>query len=198
MKSFNRFKTMQGIGAVRTRLGLSQELFAMELGISRSMLSKVENKNRTLPTSALVKLAALEISLAGKQTIAVQQEPHPSELAEDYNNDHAPSLLHLQQKTCTAEAEKLQFQLDIMMIRYQQVLFSLDQVEQMIEENNANPGRFFPGLLEAHRYAMLRKLNKCSLPAQATLRHKIALQRAAAGLHAVTVRISGVDSIEDL
>ena len=60
MKGYRQLKKLQGIGATRLRLGLTQELFALELGMSRSLLSKVENRERSLPLAALAKLSEME------------------------------------------------------------------------------------------------------------------------------------------
>lgn len=58
MKASKEFKIMQGIGAVRLRLGLTQKAFALELGISPSLLCRAEKRQRSLPLLALTKLAS--------------------------------------------------------------------------------------------------------------------------------------------
>jgi transcriptional regulator with XRE-family HTH domain len=183
MKAYRKYKTAQGIGAIRTRMGLTQQAFAIELGISKSLVSMVENHQRNLPTSALVKLAAMEKAIAVKSTPADQRKPHPVELEEDGMNEHAPSAMYFKEMNCRLEAQKQQYRLNQMEINYSQLRQSLENLEKLIGSEACLNGNFRQGFLELHRYHITRKLIRCSLPAQAALRHKITLLQAAAELN---------------
>jgi transcriptional regulator with XRE-family HTH domain len=80
MKTFKQYRRIEGIAATRVRLGLSQQEFADQLGISRSLVAKAEGRQRTLPTSTIVKIASLEILLAGANSAKVAVQPHPVEI----------------------------------------------------------------------------------------------------------------------
>ncbi|MBC7937965.1 MAG: helix-turn-helix transcriptional regulator [Rhizobacter sp.] len=187
MKSYDYYKKMQGIGSVRLRLGLSQEVFALELGISRSTLSKVENNQRTLPTTALIKLAALEISLAATVTSKMELRVQNVKTA-------ACSVMHYYKElNCRADAERKQVDLEIMLINYNRFKTSFDQISLLIETAGE---RFLPGQLEILKYSLQQKIDKYGPQAQAALRHKIALLNAEASLHAVTQRTLGKLEVE--
>ena len=188
MRSFIEYKKMQGIAATRVRLGLSQEIFAMELGITRSLLSKAENKQRSLPTTALAKLAALEIALAAETTANMDMHSGPATVIESQGTEQASTIFHYKEMACRAEAERKEFKLAIMLARYNEYRRSLDQLNLLVLANGGDHPRFQPGKLEVSRFLVQQKLNKCDLPVQANLRHKIALLYAEAELHAVTRR----------
>lgn len=180
MKKNTAFRRISTLTATRNRLGLTQEEFAEQLGVSRSMIGMAECRQRTLPTETLVKLAALEITMAGNTTEGVIDKPHPAELEESCLNEHSTSMTYLKEKSCRAEAELLQCRLTVMESKYRQHRGCVDQLEKLVGQPTSG---FAPGWLETHHYRALCKLNKCSLVAQANLRHKIALLHAAATLH---------------
>ncbi|RYY44789.1 MAG: XRE family transcriptional regulator [Chitinophagaceae bacterium] len=61
MKSSKKIKLLRGITAFRIVAGMTQQVFAQQLGVSKSLISMVENGKRKLPTPALLKLSRLEI-----------------------------------------------------------------------------------------------------------------------------------------
>ena len=189
MKTYAQYRRLEGIAATRVRLGFSQQAFADQLGISRSMVSKAETRRSTLPTYVLVKLANLEITMAAAMTAKTNaaQQALPVEVENSCTNDHAPMVLEYKEMKCRAEAESLQCQLKLMENKYKQLRDSLTQVEAMIEGGNSVPGNLGTVYLQGHRLDLLKKINKVSQPAQADLRHRVALLHAAAELH-LTVR----------
>lgn len=58
-----RSNCMKATKIIREKCDLSQHQLAVYLGITRSQLALAETGRRTLPTSALIKLAQLETSL---------------------------------------------------------------------------------------------------------------------------------------
>lgn len=63
MKASKKIKLLQGVTAIRVRLGLTQAQLAEQIKVSRSAISMLESGKRTIPTAALIRLSKLEISL---------------------------------------------------------------------------------------------------------------------------------------
>lgn len=168
------FQNKDGIAGVRLSMGLSQEIFAMELGISRSLLSKVENKKRHLPTDAILKLVALEVNITN--SVRPVENNLLQEVLERPVFDKEPFGIKskVTEKETRLKIKKMQGRLDTMIACYDQLHQSLHRVEMMLEDK-MNSGRFMPGVLEMHRYKLLRKLNKCDLVYQEILRNEIVL-----------------------
>lgn len=57
-------RVLSGVTAVRVALGLTQLALAEILGVSKSLISMVENDKRRLPVKALVRLAEMEKAVA--------------------------------------------------------------------------------------------------------------------------------------
>ena len=93
MKASKLFRNPDGLAATRARLGMTQRDFAQILGISKALVSMVEGNRRTLPGPCLVKLASLEVAIAGAVTTNSKQLPHPVEVEAHYLNEHAPVML---------------------------------------------------------------------------------------------------------
>lgn len=174
---------MQGIAATRLRLGLSQEMFAIELGVSRSMLSKAENGVRLLPTAALLKLAALEISITAGAPAKLQEQMSKPATGTATINQSLP-LVTATRHSFITEAEKCKNKLDVLIARYKKVLLNMSQVELIMTGMVAENEKFAPGYLQLHRYKQLRKLKHCGPAAQDALRNKISLLYAAQALQA--------------
>jgi transcriptional regulator with XRE-family HTH domain len=182
MKAYRKYKTLQGIGSIRIRLGLTQQAFAVELGISRSLLSLVESRSRTLPTAALVKLAAMEAAIAGACNPYAAGKPHPAESQDTGADKYAPAAIQGREMNSRLQAAQQQYRLKQMELNYGQLRQNLQNIEQVIGAGAFLDGHFSTGFLEGQRYNILRKLSNCNLPAQLALRHKIVMLQAAAEL----------------
>lgn len=192
MKSLKDFEKKHGIAGTRLRLGLTQQVFALELGISRSYLALCENGQRSLPVAALTKLAALHIKIAA--TDMAHMGSLQKEMFSDAENAKASQEFYKKEQKCLLEAARCQEVLDKMLVRYQQIRQCLSQVEQLIEAATYDGGTaLLPGHLELQRHSLLIKLMKCSQPAQASLRNKIALLYAAAHLHTMSAENYAVE-----
>jgi transcriptional regulator with XRE-family HTH domain len=183
MKAFNHFKTMQGIGATRLRIGMSQEAFATELGISRSMVSMSERGERRLPMSALAKVSALEIRIAAAAMISSKEQMHPMEQCEGILNEHSPFLFKYKAESCRLAADSKECKLQVMIARYNQLRRSLDELELLVKTCPADTDSFQSRKLRFLQTELGFKLNRCSVAAQNALRTKIALLRSEAELH---------------
>jgi len=176
MKAFKQYKRQQGIGATRIRLGLSQQDFAIQLGVSRSLVSKVENRVRSLPLAALAKLSALETVLAGAPV------HHGMAGKEQGTSEQAAFYLHSKGMDYCLEIQRLQYRLNGMEAGYQQLCRSLQTIETLLATDAGKEARLGQGFLQLQRHSISRKLIKCALPAQAALRQRIALLQAAEAL----------------
>ncbi|RYZ35277.1 MAG: helix-turn-helix domain-containing protein [Sphingobacteriales bacterium] len=174
---------MNSIAATRIRLGLSQELFAMELGVSRSTLSKAENRIRSLPTEAMLKLAQLEIHFAAtvndKLATAVLSDPPPINISPQ-------KLNYLSKAMCGRYREIERLEIKLQDLRSQQIkmeyasfLLEIAEKKSDVQESGLDP-RFLP----LQRYGIFKKLQKCGPEAQEILRNKILIIKAAAALEA--------------
>jgi transcriptional regulator with XRE-family HTH domain len=189
MNPFTTKPLHQGLYATRIRLGFSQEEFSRHLGISRALVGLAENRKRTLPTAALVKLAGLEILMAGPAKPTEDLPLHPAETAPQSFDEHSEAAIHYKEVCCRADAQLLQVKLTQMESRYKQLRTSLAQIEQLLEaQTDVEKENFGLAYLNLHRYNLCRKIQKCSLPAQAALRNKVALLFAAAELHKASLQ----------
>lgn len=184
MKAYQQYKRMQHIGATRLRLGMSQQLFADAVGISRSHLSMVEAGKRTMPVLALAELAALEIRMAATATIeareneSTQHNPAITDQAENY-------ILQLKAERCRMMAARKEADLAIIIARHQQYTLQLQQVDAMLNIRPDDNSNFHHNNLQILRFNIHQKMEKCSIRRQEALRHKIALLRAEAELYEI-------------
>jgi transcriptional regulator with XRE-family HTH domain len=183
MKTYRQFKQSEGIAGTRTRLGFTQADLAQHLGISHSLLQKAEYGQRTLPVQSLAKLASLEVLMAADTTSTPEVKPHPAEVENSYLNEHSPNVYQLKELHCRETILHLECKLALMEARYTQTRQTLDWVERMIDSGVGSQSPFGTIQLEIHRAELCRRLSKCSQPAQAHLRHRIGLLRAAAEMH---------------
>ena len=189
MNTFTSTPLRPGLQATRIRLGFSQAEFSRHLGISRSLVGLAENRKRSLPSDALVKLASLEILMAGAGKDKAAPPAHPAETEQQCFDENSETVLHYREMCCRTEAQMLQTRLAQMEARYKQFRQSLDQVEQLLAaQTGAEKEHFGFAYLNLHRYNLCRKIQKCSLPAQTALRNKIALLYAAAELHKASLQ----------
>ncbi len=182
MKAYKYYKRMQGIGAVRIVLGLTQEAMAMELGVSRSLLSKAENKTRSLPTAAMIKLAALHARMVElqktKENDTIPGAAATAAATSELSNMPVFALI----KKMELQAAQLQHDLNVMIHMHGHLVQCLANVEGLLyapQNQDAGKGLAY---LKIHRAIIIRKITRCGPVMQAALRKKIALLRAAAAL----------------
>jgi transcriptional regulator with XRE-family HTH domain len=185
MKAFNNYQKLQGIAGTRIRLGFTQEGFAMELGISRSLLSKAESHTRSLPMWALAKLAALEIMLAAAASAAVKNGIRERVQPDSSRAEYEVSRMKYKEMECTMRAERLECKLQLMMACYAQDCRSLDNINLLIKAAEEGTQHFESCHLRMLRYTLETKVRKNGVSAQAAMRHKIALLYTASHLHAL-------------
>lgn len=101
---------------IRVQLGLSQEIMAYYLGVSKSLLAMYEKGKREIPTAAMVKLAEMELFLNQNQ--------------KNFKQDN--ELLNKQQSKVQNLIEKKIIELELKQIKEQR---KLDAVQKKHEQS---------------------------------------------------------------
>ena len=105
---------MKASQLIREQLGLSQEIMAYYLGITKSLLAMYERGKREIPTSAMVTLAEMELFLNQKQETSKQQNV----------------LLNKQQSKVQSLIEKQLIELELKQIKEQRKLVAIEKKHQ--------------------------------------------------------------------
>ncbi len=184
MKSGKQYRKEHGIGATRLKLGLTLKALAMELGISESMLSRVEQGERRLSAGALAKLSSIEIEMAA--VISVQNKRPYQEVWSEVEKKSLAGKADAKAVRCRQRAAFLQASLNRMQDRYNKICKSLGELESLINssEGSGDPLNFKPGHLQKHRDVLETKFRHCGKCAQIDLHRKITLLHAEADLYA--------------
>lgn len=74
-------------------MGVSQEIFARMLGISRSQVAMYESGKRTLPTDSLIKLGQLRHSRIGRESVPLS--PEMQEMVKQSTEKHIENLRNM-------------------------------------------------------------------------------------------------------
>ena len=176
---------MNGITAIRKKLGLNQQQVAEWLGISRSLVALYEREERKLPHSAVVQLAALEIALYGIQqtrlTAGHKQQSNPHSFQ---RHEYAKRSLNRQAKACGFKAAKMRMKLITLKTAHEQMAEWLEAIESLILQLPKDPGNNMKLLwLQAQQQMALKKLQECDPAAQLIMEAKIAVMDAAKEVH---------------
>ena len=157
----------------RTRLGLSQEQLAEQLGISRSALSMAEYGRRNLPVAALLKLAQLEIKMAAAMVTAT------AITAKETNITIPPQTsfesIQIRELQCELQIQKLSNLLQTMTIQYKKYDTQLRLLDAILEKESDEPTNVFSLSLQLQRDQVRRQLSRCGPTEQSLLRNRIAL-----------------------
>jgi transcriptional regulator with XRE-family HTH domain len=107
---------MKASQLIREQLGLSQEIMAYYLGVTKSLLAMYERGKREIPTSAMVKLAEMELFLNQNQNKFKQEN----------------ELLNKQQSKVKSLIEKQLLELELKQIKEQR---KLDAIQKKHEQS---------------------------------------------------------------
>ncbi|CAN5861387.1 hypothetical protein BH11BAC4_BH11BAC4_22650 [soil metagenome] len=184
MKAFRQARNNSPLCSTRKKLGLSQQELADRLGVDRSTISLVELNLRSLPTAALLKLAALETS---GELAAMERGPDMEEETETMNSAELNAWtrycnqLLLQERNCNQNSHLLQRKLDNMTGLYNKTNEWLQAIDKAAEvRENAWSKR--------QRLVAMGRLSKCGLITQYLLQRRIDLLKAEAELNQNTYR----------
>lgn len=167
----------EGLAATRIRLGFSQQQFADELGVAKSVIAMAEINRRPLPTALLLKIAALETCLANQSGKTALMPKHPGE-ADDWSEcNWMIAKMRYRSARCLDQAALLQNKLTAMENRYHETRNALQLIEEQLsikDKNKLNTN------LQHVQDRLVQQLQSCGQPAQALLSIRIALLEAEA------------------
>ena len=161
-----RFKTEL---TVREKMGVSQDLFAVYLGINRAQYSMYESGVRELPDEAHTKNIALALLLL-KETLPTQNYLD----AEEALQEKAAKAIAKRYSLVEVKLLKAKLELEAMENRRQQCLTAMIAVSHLLPNIPAGEeGRGDRLSLELMEALAKQKLRSCSKKAQALLQLKI-------------------------
>ena len=176
---------MNGIRSIRLKFGLNQQQIALWLGISRSLVAHYERETRSLPTSAVLQLARLEILIdnmqQAKRTGTTKYEIHPSSAERHIQTQ---KVLQQHAEICSYKAEKMRKELTDLQIMHKQTLEWLQVLENMLADPaSAAYDKMELLWLQVQQRQALKKLGQCDEAAQLKARVKIESLEAVAEVH---------------
>jgi len=151
------------IGSFCRLTGISQRSLASYLNTNQSQLSRMEARQRALPTAALLKMVDLYT-----KALAVANNPIARPAAEN------PDALKEKADWCLAQCHPLQKQLEAMQLSYQQAITTLWLMEAE-EKDNTNLPNKKQGWIDEQRYRAQQQLAASGWLPQRALAIKIAL-----------------------
>ncbi len=157
---------MSGIQHLREKFGLTQQQLAVYLGVARSHLAMAEKATRSLPTSALLKLAVLEKSLHSKI-------PYPTPQLQELQHADAARIGRYVKKCMVmiAEQKNKLAALETNYQQCQQVMLAIGCLHRQLPPGDAGKKeRLWLELLEKQT---LEKIKTCSYAGQVILQLRI-------------------------
>ncbi|MBC7937104.1 MAG: helix-turn-helix transcriptional regulator [Rhizobacter sp.] len=172
MKLSRKLKVLNGVTCIRVRMGITQQALAQYLGISKSLVSMVENNRRTLPFSALKRVSELEINVCEAGVLLGNQgyklPAYEESVSEKMIREGREEINRLRLK-------ELQFQLNHMITRHQSILAELQHLNLAINVTDSQTSAFGLRSFERGKELLLKKLNRCDQRARAKIEGKIAM-----------------------
>ena len=164
MKTRKKLKLLQGITAIRVKAGITQLALAQYLGISKSLVSMVENNRRSLPLAALLKLSELEQQFQqGSET--------PFRLPVYQESTVEAATRSLKETVKRSHLAQLQYRLHKMELLREETLASLQYLHRMQPATAGLPFTIF----EREKQKLLKRLKRCDEMACATIKGKMAM-----------------------
>lgn len=172
MKYRKKMQVLRGVTALRVKLGISQFVFAQYLGVSKSLISMVENSRRHLPLAAMVKLSQLEMHFHEQGTL-------PAVAETDSSTGEIASLRKIARQ-CRENINRLRlsqlgYELQQLKATRQETLEALQHLEAMLTYAAADPNCNSLFFLQQEKRRLLKKLAGCDALAQAKMEGKIAM-----------------------
>ena len=154
---------MNGIKLIRSKFGLNQQQIAAWLGISRSLVGHYEREARSLPTSAVLQLARLEIMIAhlqeAKRTGTNKYDVHPSSTE---RHIQLQNTLQQHARVCSYKAEKMRKELAALQTMHKQTQEWLQGIEDILSaKRNEDHDKMELLWLQAQYRQALKKLEQC-------------------------------------
>ncbi|RYY63834.1 MAG: XRE family transcriptional regulator [Chitinophagaceae bacterium] len=171
MKLSKQLRVLSGPTAIRIKMGLTQLALAKYLGISKSLVSMIENGNRSLPLAALLKISELEIHFA---QLSASGNDAALSLPEYQESATEKTIRTSREKANELRLSQKKYELKWMAIKQQEIIQQIQQLDIAIafESQYGAPGDDSP--LVISRKGLLKKLKHCDQQAIAKLEGKIA------------------------
>lgn len=171
MKLRKQLKLLMGITAIRVQQHMTQAELALYLGVSKSLISMVENGHRSLPLSALKKLADLQIRLCKARTAGESDVPSTVVMESPRETTMRP----YRKRANRANLAYLKSSLVRMTDRYDSIQQAILQIECLLRFPAGEESVFDIKTWTRHTNQLQQRLDNCGLYAQAKLRGKIAM-----------------------
>lgn len=171
MKAFKHYKRLKSATSLRLKLGLSQQAFARQIGISKSLVSMVENGRRSLPTQALLKIAELETTLAALEKSGSASLPGVGRATQK-----APGFRNkpMRAKINGMKHSENGVRLARMIERYQKTTDALRKLEFLLDASGMEMTAAARQLWEISYNDLCVRLRSCDANAQAKLKATLA------------------------
>jgi transcriptional regulator with XRE-family HTH domain len=162
---------VKSIKKIREAIGFSQTQMAVFLNVSRSLLNMAEQGKRTLPTTALLKLASLQKGLQNNIPYSTKIQQGQAKEGID--------MLHGYVKKSDLALKGLRQQLEQMMQQYGQCLKRALAIGYLLQASGTGPNGQLGGnekerlLLELAEMETVREMADCSPGKQAILKLEI-------------------------
>lgn len=172
---------INALALLRKKLGLSQEQMAIKLNVHRSTVKFVEQGKRTLPTTALITLANLEIIMAAEVPRQQYVDPHPLETGSLDIFRRKYEALFARETVCRLHINRLHDKLESISSLYQKSRERLQIIEAAILENEQD--EHLVKMWQRQHNLVTNSLTICGLPMQVILRTRITLLQAEADMY---------------
>lgn len=170
MKARKKFHLLQGITAIRVKMGITQQRLAEYLGVSKSLVSMVENGRRRFPFHAFMCLAKLEAAFQNGEIqlpdATVFKRPDQQECP------YQCAIRKARERKKEIALEECRFKLMMMEMKYEELM---DQLRHLRTVQQFDPGSFDGRRLEPGIKQLMKKLKSCDIQAQAVIRGKMAM-----------------------
>ena len=176
-------RILAGVTAIRIKMQLTQTAFGQLIGVTKTMVSMVENGHRGLSALALQKLSLLELDFLAREAAVTSKPACPIPLPE---RERQTFIRETKESINRKQLQELEYELAAMKAQHADLQAATRYIGW------ANESNFHPGIavvLEAARLRLHKKLRRCSEQAQASHLAKIARLRILtdAAMGAVTV-----------
>ena len=121
----SKMRILRGPGALRVKLGMSQEMFAQYLGIAPSTVSMAELGHRPFPKKALQRLTEMEIALAGKDREAAGKPTRPVLIS----TAHQELIREKKQQIRRLDLSRARYRLEHMTLQYNEIKGNFAQLQ---------------------------------------------------------------------
>ena len=179
MRLSSKMRILRGPGALRIKMGVSQEVFAQYLGIAASTVSMAELGNRPFPAKALQKLAEMELAWANRGMEEAGQAVAPvvaSTAVQELVQETRQTIRRL-------DLSRANFRLNRMVEKYQEVLEGFAHLRLAKQLHGQVEGSQEQRALGRVEVALNRTLRKCNAAQQSKIKGKIELLEIVIAAH---------------